>query len=1041
MSYRKFILFCLIVMGSDVLVAQNFTNKGRDFWLCFPSHVPNQRNGVYYYAKMSVFITSDKSSSGKISVPGLFSSNFSVAAGAVTEVDIPYNIAHITSAEAGSVVRKGIRVLVDSGKSPVVVYAHIYAGFRSAASLVLPVAVLGKKYYSMNALQRGIDGSKSQFVVVAPNNNTVVRVTPVKNGVKGAVFTISLPNAGDVYELQDNLDLSGTLIESIPSGNDICKKIAVFSGSSAINISTSSACITNDSYDPLYQQLYPVNAWGKKYGLIPFENYISGNPYRILASENNTKVQIDGSIVASLNEGEYYPDNSSFGKVQKTSTLITADKPISVAQYAQSSACSGAPILSGKGYGDADMVMLNPVEQNVNNITVFSSQKENIYSDAKFINVLIPKNASASFKINNAIPNAQWQPLPSTASAYSFAKISLPAGVSSFSLSADSAFNAIAYGFGDYESFTYSAGTNVKDLYRNVSIQNEFGVEGEPLSCSQTKFKVIVTYPYRTDKLTWIFGGILPERVLNNPVPFDSANTNGRMVYRYKLDNEIKISAPGDYVFSIIANNPVFDNCQGDDEIEYNMQVLKRPHANFGIATTFCISDSVHFTDQSDTLGRNTAKWFWDFGDTIVSNLLSPLHKYTNGGNYSVQRWFISDIGCTSDTAIKTVLLSDVPLVKFKFTPFVCQFTPVTFEDSSSISGTFFIKQWKWSFGDGTSLVTSNSSKPSHFYTKDTATEVSLQVVSSSGCNSSILKKPITINPKPVADFSVPVFCIPAANQFINKSKLKGQLSPNLSFKWNFGDSSLPDTSINPFHSFTGKGPFNVSLTANTQFGCSSDTIRFVNSIYAREHLLVIAPAAICFNDSAVLQINPVSQEGNKLNNIFYRPDVGSSYTSISNGTAVNMIRLPLALSRDSSVVSITAKTSTTGCPTDTVTKVVRINKLPVANIHVAYPLCENALIKFKDSSRSSDGEIVKWKWDFGNNTISALKDPILSFRKGIYTVSLSIETDRGCKETSLMSNFQINSLPVPDFIMPEICLTDGIAKFENKSSLNDTSK
>ena len=223
-------LFILIITLTQFNAsAQDFSNKGKDFWLCFPSHVPNVRSGTVYYAKMSLFITSDKNSSGTVSISTVFNTNFSVTAGQVTEIDIPYSNAHILSSEAGNVIKKGIHVKVDASKPGVVVYAQIYAGFRSAASLILPTNVLGKKYYSMNAPQKSISDSKSQFVVMAVDSNTTVQIIPMRDGVKGMPFSIALPLPGDVYELQDDNDLTGSSIESICVASGISEGALILS--------------------------------------------------------------------------------------------------------------------------------------------------------------------------------------------------------------------------------------------------------------------------------------------------------------------------------------------------------------------------------------------------------------------------------------------------------------------------------------------------------------------------------------------------------------------------------------------------------------------------------------------------------------------------------------------------------------------------------------------------------------------------------------------------------------------------------------------
>ncbi|MFT3681947.1 MAG: PKD domain-containing protein [Ferruginibacter sp.] len=1033
-----FVVISLLIIPQ--LTAQNFTNKGKEFWLCFPSHTPNIREGIYYYAKMSLFITSDKNSSGSIAVPGGANISFNVTAGNVAEVDIPYAAAHITMAEAGTVIPKGIHVQVDGGKPPVVVYAHIYAGFRSAASLVLPVPVLGKKYYSMNALQRSTAGSKSQLVVVAIAPNTAVQVTAMKDGIRSTPFVVNLPAAGDVYELQDDMDLSGTLIESIPYGNEACKKIAVFSGSSAINISTNSDCLTNDSYDPLYQQLYPVNAWGKKYGFIPFENYSFGNPYRVMAAENNTTVKLNGATIAVLNAGEYYPAKNEFGKLQTGAAFITADKPVSVAQYAQSSACSGAAPEAGKGYGDADMVLLNPVEQNLNTITLFSSQKENIFSDARFINVLLPQNATASFKINDKTPSANWQSMPQPESGFSFAKISLPAGQTAFSLSADSAFNAIAYGFGDYESYAYAAGTNVKDLYRTVSISNEFGEAAYPASCRQTKFKLQVTYPYRTDKLVWKFNNVFPDKTVNNPAATDSFFIGGKKVYKYKLDTELQLANAGEYAFSVVANDPVFENCQGEDKIEYSMQVLEKPVADFEFMHSGCITDSVRFTNKAGNLAVSAAKWFWDFDDGLHATEQLAAHKYTSGKLYKAKHWLINDIGCMSDTAVKDILLSDVPLAKFSAVTGACQYSDVLFTDESSAGGVIAINKWSWNLGDK-EVITDNNKPFTHQYKKDSSMVVSLQVETAAGCKSVLYQRALKINPVPVADFSAPVFCLPEAGKFINHSFVKEGNSGTLQYEWDFGDGAAVANAVEPVHLYQSEGPFTVHLKVTSAAGCVADTGKIIHSIYSKAHLQADVPVSSCIGDTVKLFVKKSTVENSVLDNFYYSIDGSNLFlpVQLSNSTDATAHHWVGDVAGVHSI-KIVGKIKTTGCFTDTVSKEILVHDLPSAEFNLPRGLCEKEKLLFENRSSSADGNIIKWEWDFGNGNTSIDKDGIQMYRPGIYNVKLAVETNTGCRSATALQQIKINNRPLPGFVMPEICLADGAAVFENSSSIADPS-
>jgi hypothetical protein len=130
---RQFLL-CLSVLCSLQLSAQDFSNKGKDFYLCFPQHVPNSNTNI---ATLSIFITSDLASSGTITMPnGAFSGTFSIAANGIQEIQIPWNAnIHISNPESNTVLNKSIRIQTNPGQPAVVAYAQQWAGARSAATL------------------------------------------------------------------------------------------------------------------------------------------------------------------------------------------------------------------------------------------------------------------------------------------------------------------------------------------------------------------------------------------------------------------------------------------------------------------------------------------------------------------------------------------------------------------------------------------------------------------------------------------------------------------------------------------------------------------------------------------------------------------------------------------------------------------------------------------------------------------------------------------------------------------------------------------
>ena len=660
------LITCCLLISSGIF-AQNFSNKGKEFYLCFPNHVPSAN----VLATLSIWITSDRASSGTITMAnGAFTANFSIAANGLQQIQVPHSVAHISNAQSGMVIQKSIKVKVNPGQPAVVAYAQLWGQARSAATLLLPTSVLGKKYRAISFTQDGVDGSgqlaRSQFQVIATKPNTLVRVTPRLNGVVGPSFDINLPLAGDMYQYQATEDITGTLIESIASGSNGCFPIAVFSGSS--NITFGSATCAGSSYDPLFQQLYPITTWGKNFGFIPTADYPNGNALRVMASEDNTTVYFNGVLTATLNAGDIYPNAFISNPTLYTGPVnITADKPVCVAQYMPSLDCGGG------GYGDPDMVILNPVEQNISDITIFSSSQQNITH--QYVNILLKTIAIPSFTINGAAPSGTWQAFAAMP-GYSYLKQIFP-GSGSYRLKADSGFNAIAYGFGtNYESYAFSAGTNVIDLYQTVGVSMLYGIEPTPSVCTNSPFKFKISLPYMADSIKWDFTSLpgsppVVTTIYNNPpspaVPPDSITVvNGKQIYWYSAPALYTFFTVGSFPVTIYTYAPNPEGCGTEQELNFDLDISDPPVPNISFTTPVCIAETVQFNDITPPGTKPLYKWYWNFGDpgsgvTNLSILQNPAHLFSTPGNHTVQFSTITTAGCVTDTLPFVINIPDLP--------------------------------------------------------------------------------------------------------------------------------------------------------------------------------------------------------------------------------------------------------------------------------------------------------------------------------------------------------------------------------------------
>ncbi len=706
-------LFLFLIAG--VCEAQTVSNEGTDFYAVFPAHVPST-NGDGNNARLanySIFITGKSASSGAVTV-GSFSQRFQVVPNVVTEVRIPRNQAYLDNSVSNRVLTgRAIRVTVDPGKPKVVVYGHIFAGARSAASLILPRQALGHRYFSMNypSAAQGVN-----FIVLV-GTEPDTRVYLRREGEDLVPGGISL-NPGEVYQYLSVNDLTGTevLADSVLSP---CRNFAVFSGSSNSMIGLGDC--PGSSLDPLYQQLYPTDSWGTAFGYIPFTNNESstGNYLRVVAGTDGTQVRIGGNASVTLNAGQFFETPEPL----TAAAMVTSDKPVSVAQFSLSQVCSGLQ------YGDPDMVLLNPVEYNIRDITVYSSQREVIVN--KYLNILIRTPAAGTFRINGEKPAGAFSALPG-APEYSYLQMNLDRyPQDSFRLTAGEGFNAIAYGFGVFESYAYSAGTNLA-ASQSLSAVRRTTREELPNACTREEFdfKLVIGAP--ASQIVWTFENeppvVQPADELV-PVP---VFRNGDTLYSYFYPRTHIFDSAGEKVIRVEVTYPTANVCNVSQEvIEFSFEVFDPPKAAFSVAGPTCANSPVRFTDESQGAFRNVSKWNWDFGDGQVSEEQHPEHLFAAPGTYEVKLVASNEAGCPGDVVMREVTVTAIPEASFTFSPPACSDNKVAFT-AGTASG---VVRRVWDFGDGSPAYESAGTAPVlHDFVTPGSYAVSLTTINASGC-------------------------------------------------------------------------------------------------------------------------------------------------------------------------------------------------------------------------------------------------------------------------------------------------------------------
>jgi gliding motility-associated-like protein len=219
-------------------------------------------------------------------------------------------------------------------------------------------------------------------------------------------------------------------------------------------------------------------------------------------------------------------------------------------------------------------------------------------------------------------------------------------------------------------------------------------------------------------------------------------------------------------------------------------------------------------------LSQNGATWKWRFGDGDSSTSKIPTHSYADAGTYNVFLLAVSADGCRDSVTKPAYIHVEAPNIAFNADPgFGCLPLKTTFKLPAGSAAA--IQTYHWNFGDGT---TSDAASPTHTYTTAGSFDVTLDVVTKSGCKFTFTRKDyIHTGTKPHANFSADPLqaCLNTPVQFTNLS------SPaNLVWTWSFpNDKNANDTARNPVHKFGTLGSQDVILVANNN-GCMDTMIR-----------------------------------------------------------------------------------------------------------------------------------------------------------------------------------------------------------------------
>jgi len=339
--------------------------------------------------------------------------------------------------------KKSVHIQTDV---PVSIYALSEAGLGEAladATNILPTPVLGTDYYHLGRKTENPTSDKyDQYVVVATQDGTEV----YDNGTKRATL-----NTGQTYLLQGD-DMSGHHITSN-------KPIAYFSAHTY--------CIISGGGDNFFQQLAPVNTWGKNF-MVPVTNR-EIELIRVVASQNNTTITQTGGTIMTITGGQNSLTLNAGQWVELKTTIankgcyIQADKPVQVCAYMVGGKYDGAVNTSG---GDESICLVPAIEQSMEAVLMAPFGLSNMQHHFALIVTPTATKNNTTLSIGGAaatgLTGAVWH--DNSASGMSFCNITLTQTNDSYFFENQAGLIVYGYGFGPAISYYYMAGSAMRDL-------------------------------------------------------------------------------------------------------------------------------------------------------------------------------------------------------------------------------------------------------------------------------------------------------------------------------------------------------------------------------------------------------------------------------------------------------------------------------------------------------------------------------------------------------------------------------------------------
>ncbi len=375
-------------------------------------------------------------------------------------------------------------------------------------------------------------------------------------------------------------------------------------------------------------------------------------------------------------------------------------------------------------------------------------------------------------------------------------------------------------------------------------------------------------------------------------------------------------------------------------------------------------------------------------------------------GTHIITYSFVSTIGSCATSIPRSIIVNPVPLSSFSVTDSICANTSSLISNSSTIASGNIVT-WLWNI-DGRDSTRISGLPFSINFPSDGNHDVTLKVVSDSGCLSAAVIKTIHVGPIPTAAFVSPVeICMPNGKvEFLNASTISDNTP--LAYSWNFGDGSPMDVSVNPQHTFNiGGDTVFVKLKATSVFKCSNSDTNAI--VFRKKPYVNFIPQfdTLCQGQQVIFFAlsNPPAESTISS----YTWDFGDGGSTSNDTNAVKIFN-----NYGDYSIKLTVTTNN-GCVGDT-SKIIRVNLQPKIDAGYSVYAHLNELVTFNPIINSPNVSF-NWTPSTGLNSTTAIRPSVKASATQTYT--LTATAPGGCTAVDSLTVFLMNQISIPNAFSP----------------------